>query len=71
MHKRGSVHINRNSKPGFDFLKTVAIPKTPLPQMPKQKKMFLSLYRSIKKSEKIEIPQIEDHSLVEKVQKEY
>ena len=42
------MHINRSEKPGFDFLKTFAISFTPQPVEKRQKKMFLSLYRTIR-----------------------
>lgn len=43
-------HI-RPVTPKFDFLKTVSLPTSPQPCMVKEKRMFLSLYKSIKMKE--------------------
>ena len=41
----------RPTTPKFDFLKTVSLPTSPQPCQVKEKKMFLSLYKSIKMKE--------------------
>lgn len=47
MKRKASVHINRSEQPGFDFLQTRSISRTPVGREKKEKKMFLSLYRSL------------------------
>jgi hypothetical protein len=41
----------RVESPKFDFLKTISLPTTPQPQKIKEKRMFLSLYKSIHRQE--------------------
>ena len=59
MKRRGSIHINRCDQPGFDFLIARKLSGTPQPTEIKQKKMFLSLYRTLKPQLDIPTPKIQ------------
>ena len=59
MKRGGSVHINRCEKPGFDFLVVRKLSGTPQPAEIKKKKMFLSLYRTLKLHRDVPTPMIQ------------
>ncbi|OMJ73020.1 hypothetical protein SteCoe_28399 [Stentor coeruleus] len=55
MRRKGSLHGRQYDMPKFDFLKTRSITSTPIPKQRTQKKMFLSLYKSLKRENKFKV----------------
>lgn len=55
MRRKGSLHGKQYDMPKFDFLKARSITSTPIPKQRTQKKMFLSLYKSLQRENKFKV----------------